>query len=162
MNKLLLLGRTRAGKVFVTVNLNHLNNLSITGVIGPRHGGNCQGGCGQIIRELQPSQFTRFQKPWTYQKVEEFLQVWRRWHLNDMRAGTPAQEQWLRDHQQEAEEEHRRGRYTWACEALGAAGLNPDQGYSYGSRWLKEELPEAIESYLEALPESEEPMPWGW
>lgn len=160
MNKLLLLGRTRAGKVFVTVNLKD-NKLSMTGVIGPRQGGNCQGGCGQIVQELQADQFTRFNPPWTKEKIAELLKVWERWHLNDMRAGTVDQEQWLLEHAKEAEE-HRQDYYTWACEALQGAGLNPDQGYAYGSQWLKESLPEAIERYLEALPESEERMPWGW
>ena len=160
MNKLLYLGRTRAGKVFVTINLKD-NKLSMTGVIGPRQGGNCQGGCGQIIQELTEDQFTRCHPPWTERKIAELLDVWRRWHLNDLRAGTVDQEQWLREHAKEAEQ-RTTGYYEWACEALQGAGLNPDHGYRYGSQWLKESLPEAIERYLEGLPESEERMPWGW
>ena len=72
-------------------------------------------------------------------KARRMVAVWERWHLNDMKAGTLAQEQYLREHPVTAvyPESH----YEKASEALTAAGLNPDNGYKYGSAWLREELP---------------------
>jgi len=56
--------------------------LSITGVEGPRRNGNCYGGCGQI--KLDPAAAS---EGWTAEMVEKLSQVWKAWHLNDMRAG---------------------------------------------------------------------------
>lgn len=76
-------------------------------------------------------------------KAQRMLAIWKRWHLNKMKAGSPAQEQFLREHPVKAvyPESH----YTKASQALAEAGLNPDpsfrNGYKYGSEWVHEELP---------------------
>jgi hypothetical protein len=70
-------------------------------------------------------------------KVQRIVKVWERWHLNDLRAGDPAQENWLR--------ENGRGRdYTETVDRLAEAGLLVHDGYRYGSAWLSEELPAEI------------------
>ena len=73
--------------------------------------------------------------------------IWKRWHLNDMRAGTPKQEEfvrgWLLTNKYD---------YTRVCEALEAVGLLVDDGYKYGTSWLKEEVPTDILRYLFTLP----------
>lgn len=96
------------------------------------------------------------------EKVQHICDVWDRWHLNDMKAGTPEQEELVRSQQQY----FRRQRYYdaagceqiftgttydhygWACELLRAHGLYCVQlngeDYYYGHRWLKEELPISI------------------
>jgi len=83
--------------------------------------------------------------------LAKFLEIWDRWHLNDMKAGTAKQEDYLRsltfpggDH------------YTWTLQVLEDAGLNPDpeDGYRYGSAWPKEEVPESVIAFLEQLPGS--------
>lgn len=82
-----------------------------------------------------------------YSDVLKIQSIWNRWHLNDMRAGTPKQEDFIREwkltHQYD---------YTKACDALAEVGLLYDNGYKYGSSWLKEELPTEIIKYLFSLP----------
>jgi hypothetical protein len=77
------------------------------------------------------------------------LAIWRRWHLNDMRAGTMKQETFLREYR----ENHPdcRMSYEFACQVLSGADLLEDDGYRYGTAWLKEELPEGVIAYLESL-----------
>ena len=56
--------------------------LSISGVIGPTSRGNSRGAAGQIEDELErlsPS------NGWTEALIKEFVKVWKKWHLNDMR-----------------------------------------------------------------------------
>lgn len=72
-------------------------------------------------------------------KAKRMVEVWKRWHLNDMRAGSPAQEQYLREHP--ISYVYPTSHYDKASEVLEAAGLNPDNGYKYGSAWLREDLP---------------------
>jgi hypothetical protein len=83
-------------------------------------------------------------------KAKRMVAIWRAWHLNDMQAGSPAQTAWLREHETEGEA-HRGDHYTWACEALTAAGLNPDPNYlhdgkpySYGRAWLTVAIPDDV------------------
>lgn len=77
--------------------------------------------------------------------------IWDRWHLNDMRAGTVAQETWLRENLKPSDYEYPLNHYDVACAKLAAVGLNPDNGYSYGSKWLREELPAAVLAILKTL-----------
>ena len=74
--------------------------LSISGVIGPRSNGDAWGGCGQIGMEflhrnpahndrrysnpIPPNAF-QFSDGWDSEKWLIFLDVWKNWHLNDMR-----------------------------------------------------------------------------
>jgi hypothetical protein len=89
------------------------------------------------------------------QLAQRILAVWRDWHLNDMRAGSPAQQAWLKANPVEAvyPESH----YEKACKALAEVGLNPDPGhlhngkpYAYGSAWLTEEIPAETVSEIES------------
>lgn len=72
--------------------------LSITGVIRPTPSGNAYS-CGQIEdsirRILLPESQANVQliKPWTRKMVEELLDIWKVWHLNDMRPSCEHQEQ---------------------------------------------------------------------
>jgi len=75
--------------------------LSVTGVIGPRSGGNTSGGCGQIDMDFahrnpadddrrtskptKPEEIT-FAAGWTADLWLDFLDIWHKWHRNDMRA----------------------------------------------------------------------------
>ena len=131
--------------------------LSITGVEGPLKNGECLGACGQIDMHLKPEDISAA-PGWSRGKIAEFLKIWNRWHLNDMKAGSPAQEEYLRDNPIEAvyPESH----YEKACQALEAAGLLVDNGYKYGSAWLTEELPQSVFSKLADLPETDVTPAW--
>lgn len=57
-------------------------NLSISGVIGPKSNGDCYGSAGQCMEEIVAG------KPaagWSEEMLQKFLEIWSRWHLNDMR-----------------------------------------------------------------------------
>lgn len=77
---------------------------------------------------------------------QKLFDVWERWHLNDMRPGTPQQEEVVR-------EARRAGRvsYVDAVKLLESHGLLIDNGYRYGTAWLEEELPSEVVEYLESL-----------
>lgn len=75
-------------------------------------------------------------------KFVAIREVWRRWHLNDMRAGSPAQMEALR-----AKFPKGSGSYEANVEYLKEIGIYNDpalDGYSYGSKWLREELPQEV------------------
>lgn len=89
-------------------------------------------------------------------KAQRMVEIWKRWHLNDLTAGSPAQEAWLREHRDEFPG-YPVSHYTWVAEQLAAAGLNPDpnylykgQPYKYGHAWLKEELPAEVRAEIES------------
>lgn len=75
--------------------------LSISGVIGPKSNGGCVGGAGQIDMEFahrDPAEDDRrtkhlthpdqinFAAGWDADKWLDFLHIWKKWHLNDMKA----------------------------------------------------------------------------
>ena len=120
--------------------------LRITGVINPnRHGGAYS--CGQIADSLK--EIDNFASGWDTGRVSQFMEVWKKWHLNDLRAEC--------EHQREAGWEKRLpdGRWTghlW--EKRGGILLKPCPvcGYKYGSAWLFEEIPADVLEYLDSLP----------
>lgn len=77
---------------------------------------------------------------------QKLFDVWERWHLNDMRAGTPQQEEIVR-------EARKAGRLSYqdAVKLLESHELLIDNGYRYGTAWLTEELPSEVVEYLESL-----------
>lgn len=145
----------RLRSVFVTVEYTN-GRLSITGVEGPTANGDAAGSCGQC-RDLAVEQFN---DGWTAEMVDQLRAVWERWHLNDMRAGSPAQEDWLRANPVTAV--YPESRFEKAKAALASARLDPDNGYSYGSAWQTENVPDDVLTWLQALPDSDRPMPGSW
>ena len=143
--------------VFVTIKW-HDGNLSMTGVEGPTVSGNAYGGWGQImLSPLHPAD------GWESSDVTRLTDIWTRWHLNTMTAGSPDQEQWIREHRAEFPG-YPTDHYKWTCDGLADAGLNPDcghDGYCYGSAWLTEDVPADVLDYLHALPNTTKAHPWG-
>ena len=93
------------------------------------------------------------------QLARRMERVWRDYHLNDMRAGSPAQEALLKSKEPERLKSlaHPVSHYDWASNVLAEAGLNPDPNhlhngvpYRYGSAWLKRELPMEIIAEIES------------
>ena len=60
----------------------HDGRLSIHGVVGPRGDGNCYGGAGQCVDEIRAG---TPKAPWTAEMLQQFCDIWDRWHLNDLR-----------------------------------------------------------------------------
>ena len=77
--------------------------------------------------------------------------IWKKWHLNHMNAGTPAQTAELALHTFPG---YPMSHLDWTRGVLAAAGLQPDTShgtsYSYGSAWLKVELPPEVRAEIEA------------
>lgn len=107
---------------------------------------------GQIQDHIPLLKPYKFNKGWNIGKLNELIRIWNRWHLNDVRAGSPNQESALRNTKITGDF------YPQALAYLKTIGLQPDPNYlidgkpySYGSRWLKEEIPEEVIKYLESL-----------
>jgi hypothetical protein len=98
-------------------------------------GGQCQDTIAQIWAN-EPS-------------VQRIVALWERWHLNDMRAGTRAQEEYLRQYRPAYLPPY--SYYDAACVNLTAAKLHPDRDYRYGSQWLYEDVPQEVLDELVAL-----------
>ena len=124
--------------------------LSITGVEGPKRNGDCWGGCGQVVMHadewIAGADFTAPQ-------LARFIELWNRWHLNDMCAGSPAQREFLREHPVTA---------TWPESHLDKArsALREAWLYSYGTAWLTESIPDEVLAELLSLPESTKTPAW--
>lgn len=84
-------------------------------------------------------------------KVQRMAAIWRRWHLNDMKAGSAVQEEYLRTHPiPPAAYAYQSSHYAVASQVLADAGLNPDpDGYVYGTAWKCEALPADVLAEIE-------------
>lgn len=132
--------------------------LSISGVIGPMRNGDARGGCGQINMEfahrnpedndkrygnpVRPEQI-EFAPEWTADLWLEFLDVWAKWHMNDLQAGC----------------EHQR-KMGWRIYDDHPCEPCPECGYKYGSAWLREELPASVIAFLQSLPDTDRQPAW--
>lgn len=128
-------------------------NLSISGVEGLLRSGNARGGCGQIVMSLTATMFNEYAPDWDVVKVARFLDVWNNWHLNDMQAGTPKQTAYLKQKGDKLN-------YDESKAVLKTAGLEPDDGYRYGSKWLKVDVPDDVLGFLQALPDTDYTPNW--
>ena len=77
---------------------------------------------------------------------KKIMYFWRRYHLNDMHAGTPCQENLVKEYTKT----HRYD-YTEVCKFLEENNLLYDNGYKYGTSWLKEEIPDDDLQEIRAL-----------
>lgn len=101
---------------------------------------------GQISNDLT-NEALKLSEGFEHSDIFNIQNIWNRWHLNDKRAGTPKQEAFIRQWKLS-----NRYDYSAACDALAKVGLLYDNGYKYGSSWLKEELPIDVIEYLFSLP----------
>lgn len=112
---------------------NSFKTLSITGVIFE---GGEEAGWGQVREEVKDI------------IPDRLYQIWKRWNLNHMRAGTFVQEEILRQAKDKSIDV---SSYKKACDYLHEFNVLVDDGYKYGSAWLKEELPQHVIDYLSVL-----------
>jgi len=136
--------------------------LTITGVHGPKRNGDAFGSCGQI--NLEKLDFDSFEDGWTQERLNMFISIWKRFHLNDVNAGSPAQQFYLQNNPIEGGQLNH---YERACEALELARLNPDpyyihngKPYLYGSAWISMDVPEWALKWLHDLPETNRNYAW--
>lgn len=72
----------RGVRVFVRVEYS-FGQLSIYGVEGPTRSGNAVGSCGQI----DLTAIDKLEKGWAQEMLRQLIAVWKRWNLNNFRAG---------------------------------------------------------------------------
>lgn len=88
----------RLAAVFCKIQFDAAGRLSITGVEGPLPNGDALGSCGQIV--MSDWNIVAYAPGWDADRVEKFREIWRQWHLNDMRAGCEHQRaSWKLDEQ---------------------------------------------------------------
>lgn len=123
--------------------------------------GNDGESCGQIV--MHHWNVANYSKGWDAVLVHEFRKAWKRWHLNDMRAGTFEQETAIREAILDGKL-YEEANYEARCKYLESIGLYevPMLGladgkmYEYGSKWLSEDVPEAVLEFLSTLPSGTE------
>lgn len=105
--------------------------------------GDMGGSAGQIQDHISPKNSAQ----------RKLIDLWERWHLNDMHAGTEEQEACLKKAESPQNEQERRlDHYGWAKGVLKAAGiLATADGYTYGTSWLKRDLPADIEDQVNSV-----------
>jgi hypothetical protein len=156
------IGRATPANLFVNIKFS-AGKLSITGVEGPLRNGDALGSCGQI--DMHPWDVQTYAAGWDADKVARLRAAWSQWHLNDMTAGSPAQEEYLRANP--VRYAYPQSHYDAALAALSAAGLQPDashmrdgKAYSYGSAWLRREVPADVIEFLRSLPDTDITPAW--
>lgn len=100
--------------------------------------GETRGSLGQVMDLIVPASRSQ----------EELLKIWENWHLNDLHPGTEKQEEALEKYKRKIK---KRLSYEEECEYLKSIGLYEDNGYKYGTGWIKRELPENFEEDLNDL-----------
>ncbi len=162
MKKTIMPGRVQIGKylrpVHITIDIEKKDKglvLSISGIEGALRSGNAYGGCGQIDvdyahrnpkdndpRYTEFKHLVKFAPGWTEDLWFDLLDIWERWHLNDMNA--------------ECEHQRARGE-TWETNPL---AICPDCGYKLGSAWQYEPLPDSVVNFIRSLPDPNIPCAW--
>jgi hypothetical protein len=79
----------------------------------------------------------------TDKRVQNIWAIWNEYHLNDMNAGTPEQENVLKRHATEYVLQDK-SHYEWAIDLLTKYDIYEHNGYKYGTNWLYKEIPENI------------------
>jgi len=136
--------------------------LAISGVVGPTKSGNCQS-AGQIVHAVGSIENAKLAGKWNPKMLKEFVKIWKDWHLNDLTAGSPKQEAFIRKYIDEGNSFD----YKTVCGLMKEEGIYVDESfihegkpYRYGTAWLKRELPESVVSFLASLPESVKQPAW--
>lgn len=140
--KVVRVGKGPCGDVFCAIEVVAKGDkvtLSICGVEGPKKNGDCLGSCGQIVSCAWDIQ--EYAPGWSWLLEQQFREVWRKWHLNDMRAGCR--------HQTDM---------GWGSEKIAVAC--PHCGYKWGYAWKYEPIPTEVLSFLGSLPETDKAPAW--
>lgn len=95
--------------------------------------------CGQNLDEIVDNIRTK--------KMKRIHEIWKRYHLNDMKTGTKKQTEAL----DELKKTGWKYDYTEACICLTSIGLLEDRGYRYGHGWLYMPVPDEVIEELKSF-----------
>ena len=152
-------GNGKRASIFIRAELKD-GNLSISGTIGPLSSGNALGGSGQIDMEFEhrnpddndkrysnlvKASSIKYAVGWDKEKWLDLLDVWKKWHLNDLKASCEHQRAlgWDKDGYEKHPSEK--------C---------PVCGYKYGSAWHRVEVPQDVIGFIESLPDTDTTPAW--
>lgn len=132
------LGEDQDGKPTFSASCDVWNNLHTDIIMG-----------GQCLDELND----RFPSIRNNKTFKEILDLWHKYHLNDLTPGTPEQMNCIREHKGEIDESL--GFYTKELKLLEKYGLDVvehnGKPYKYGTAWLTTEIPQADLQRIQAL-----------
>lgn len=103
--------------------------------------GDYNGSGGQCLDQIKPSN----------EQQKKLIDLWHKYHLNGMHAGTEKQDAILEKYKDELPEEKKKSYYDWACAILKKHKAYEDNGYEYGGGWLHRDLPENFQDDLDEL-----------
>lgn len=131
------LGEDRDGKPTFSASADVWNNLHTDTIMG-----------GQCLDEL-----VKYPSIGNNKIFNEILDLWHKYHLNDLTPGTPEQMSCLAEHKNEIDETL--GFYTKELKLLEKYGLDvveyKGKPYKYGTAWLTTEIPQADLQRIQAL-----------
>lgn len=113
--------------------------------------GNLKNSAGQNNRDIYEKYVMGENEFIKKAELIRLLEIWERYHLNDMRPGTPKQMEALRS--REVGENAIEG-YMADSSYLKNVDLYNDNGYEYGSAWLFEEIPAEVINELKDIVEN--------
>ena len=99
--------------------------------------------CGQCLEELESTSLK------DNDLFQELYGYWKKWHLNDLHAGTPKQETCIDAAIQSGELP--RYKYRAVRDLLDKKGLLIDCDYEYGTGWLYEPIPADVLARIETI-----------
>lgn len=156
--------------------------LSLSGVVHPYTNGNAWGGCGQIIMDFKEYDDRGYMNindvtpsdGWDYAMIKQLLDYWDKWHLNDMRSACEHQRAlgWTYEthHGMFVDvprkvvviDEYDDGTANDPIQKWNEykGHICPECGYSIGSAWLQESVPDHVLAWLFALPSTRIPYAW--
>jgi hypothetical protein len=166
MNKIFRIGTvkvgSRAASIYVRAEFEN-GRLSISGVIGPLKSGEALGGCGQIdmefkhrnprdndkrcLRLINPDEIN-FAKGWNRDLWFDLLDVWKRYHLNNMHAECEHQRKLHWTYREHHDPKTFKGDPCPVC------------GYEIGSKWPSEIVPNFAIDKLLSFPEADKNPAW--
>ena len=130
-------------RCFITINLepyrltNNYNfsaSLNIYKNLSWTTGGQCFEDFYQIISKLPDSPEKNF--------FNKIYKVWKNYQLNDMHAGTERQEKFLEEYYKKNPDEPHN--YNNEVKILGENNLYEDNGYVFGTDWLRRDIPQDV------------------
>lgn len=148
-------GNTKRNRVFLKLRLNYKDDdpkkpcFSVCGEVWQSNGDDIEMG-GQCVDTIWELFKNEIQKPELY---KEIMDLWKKYHLNDMKAGTPAQEAAVEEYLKTNNYD-----YKEVCNHLYTIGLLRDPqflDYRYGTDWLYSPIPDEdltrIKQIMEAV-----------